>query len=257
MRKKIGNIEVIITPEILSKLRDRAGEYEKFGSYAKLAESIRTEFPMMAVRTLAAYLTAVRKASNLALQFAIEGKISFGVLLEIAQSAMDHASQDIVVMHVVNIPARKAYGRLERAGASNISHVKRILMRGYGDRKGPGKVSLADALAIAWGEVPAHSRAEDVKKATRDFGGILGDLLDASNTFMARLDEAMELMPVSILDTDENRMELFHKLTLFANTLENSHRFVVERRGKFLAATRAHIVTEAAMDQRRKEEGGL
>lgn len=253
MRKAFGNQEVRISREILRKFRDLAKERDQYGSYDKLARAIRAEFPEMPIDTISGYLTVAGKASGFAFQLAMEEKISIKVLSEIAIGNLDPASQDILAMRVSSKPARKPCGRVDKAGASQVRRVKKILAEGYGDRRGRGKVGLSDAIAIAWGEVPVHSKFDEVKKTSKDFGGVLGELIDASNTFMAKLDEAMELIPISVLDTQENRMDLFHKLTVFANTLENSHRFVMERKKRFLADHRAHVVTEVAMDQRRKE----
>lgn len=253
MRKAFGNQEVRISLEILKKLRDMAGSRIQYGSYDKMAKAIRADFPEMAKETLSGYLSVASKASKFAFQLAMEGKISIRVLTEIATGNLDPASQDIVAMAASSKMARKTCGRVDKAGSSQVRRVKKILAEGYGDRRGRGKVGLSDAIAIAWGEVPVHSKFDEVKETSKEFGSVLDELVDASNAFMAKLDEAMELIPISVLDTQENRMDLFHKLTVFANALENSHRFVIERKNRFLADHRAHVVTEAAMDQIRKE----
>lgn len=241
-----------LTPDVMRRLREDAKEIARHGTSIKAAKALANQYPEISVDRLSEFLTIFGRACDYVYGLALDGKISFGMLETIARGGLDPATQETMTRLLMERMVRNSYGQVVNAGVSQIQKIKRILLGGIRGRKGKGQVSLADAIAIACGDRPAHARPEDVRKSLGEFGGIVGSVIDASIAFMAKLQLALDLLPGSSIGTGANWAELFEKIVTFENTLENAHRFVAARKKTIMEALRSHVGAEAMMDQLRK-----
>lgn len=247
----MNKFKPVIDKNILKRLREKLPMVKEHGSCIKAAVAMKDEFPGLSAGRISEYLTALR-VSDFVFNLVMEDKISIGTLEALGRGGLDAATIDILARIATEKKAMNRQGRLQKISPRIISRIKNILAKGYRHKTGKDRVSLADAIAIACGEIPDHAMPEDVKKSMREFGGVVGEVVNASIAFMTKMQMALDLLPHSAIGGSDSYMGVFEKLITFENTLETSWRFVVERKKKFMEAIRTHVATEAMMDQTRK-----
>lgn len=239
-RKRIGNTDVVVTRELLARLRGRMKELSALGNTLKIIEAIAPEFPEMSSGSVENYVYSLRSLSDYVFGLYMDGKISANVLSEIGQAKLDPATKDFIAGKVVEL---------------RLTLTQVAVIKGELKRKGQNKCSLAEAIKRATGEIPAHSRREDIAKSVKQFGGIVEDVSQAAMTFMVKFKQAVDLLPLSVLDRGEAHMALLEKVYVFEASLENVLRFVAEKKKRYVKEIVDHVSTEAQLESARLEGG--
>lgn len=232
-----------ITLDTLADLRKKVAEARASGmkTLREMARSASIDYPAFSLHTLQEYLGAVdsERTSDYVFKLVMSGTISINLFNRIAQGDLDMATKDSIAREVVQKGLTPRHVRM----------MKQLL------KKGRGTVSFSEALMRSTGKIPLHAKGGDIKKSMKVFGGVIGDAVEASLHFMTKLQTALDVLPGSALESGEAHMELFEKLATFEVSLENAHRFVVDRRKRYLEMLRKHVTVEAQMKSDRLNGG--
>jgi hypothetical protein len=178
-----------MTPNIFCKIRERVRSLGKI-SGSKIAETLSPEFPDFKFHTLRDYVCCFTKLSDKTVDFYLNEKISFTVLIELGQSDLDPAEIEFLAEEFVK----------NELTLSDLVKIKAGLRAGD---------SYALAIGRVTGDIPESPRDHEIKKIRKEFDGLLDVAMKALRASRFKVSEAIDCVVkrTSSNGTEDERKE--------------------------------------------------
>lgn len=229
-----------ITVDVAKRLRTRVLEEKSKNqdlSYAIIGDLISREFPEFKGRTLKAYAVSVGEITDKVFGLYVDGKISWSVLNELGQSRLDKATVEFLASEFIN----------RRMEIKALRMVKSML------RDSKHRYSMAEALARATGQIPAHAKPKTLGKVLEDFETQLDRLSKKMMEVRALSTMVVDLLPVSAFDKGRVRTEIFEKVYLARHIFKEHFEFCDKRSQEILGQIMQFVSSESQMAELRRK----
>ena len=219
-RKKVGNVDVKISPEKILVILEsiRAIKEMTVPEKVDLLKEVYPDFHERALEDI----VYISRLDDGVISFYTSGKISYGVLRELAQGLSPEVAKFL---------ANEFIERKMRI--SQLEDAKRMM-------KKKAAKSWDEALKRATKEIlpeitiPADPSRRG-QKETKSFDDLLNDLLLSGSQWRAKVDMAIQMAPLNP-EAGHHHFTVFNKLWLLRHALKEQFEFVDKRVGQYLDA---------------------
>jgi hypothetical protein len=249
-------VERKMTPELFTRIRDRVEELRRDDlSGAKIAAALSPDFTDFKQGTLETYVRACLKLSKAAIQYYLDGDISFTVLMEFGQSHMSSGEIDYYLMEFVD------HGMtLSDAMAMKEDHRNKVaagvnIMRRIGQVRFDHEAKIIAHLKKEFGAIlpNAQKMLRDVRfevtkviKLFEEKKPVSKEQIDEVAKHLEdteiELKKVIDLLPKSTVNAGEIHSDLFHKAYLLRGIVGTQLDFLKDKAKSLLEAERFEFV---------------
>ena len=118
-----------------------------------------------------------------------------------------------------------------------------------------GGSSLSEAIKKASGEIPEFAQPGEAKKVVKQFQNIVKEVSDLSLHLRMKMNMAVDLLPVTILDRGEVHSKIFYEAYLLRHILKENFDVIDAKVKLYMGELRDFMVTESTLDSDRQNGG--